>query len=131
MSNTIAAVPLFLYGIAIRHLSGIQKGIQQTHAVAEMGLEYASGKGPSGQLYIEWAQQHKTNKLLEAHTCSFMRTLHDRIKSETDLPVGMFREEDLDNALTCITFIAPGYEDFPENLFWLKEILMNLKLASN
>ena len=85
--------------VSMRHLSGIQKGIQGTHAVVEYALKY--GNAPE---YKRWAKRDKTIYLLESHDTNLLyETIEELHKLK--VPHAVFYEPDLNDSITSICFL--------------------------
>lgn len=85
--------------IALRHLSGIQKGIQSAHAIVDYSLKY--GDTPE---YKRWAKKDKTLYVLEAHSTEQLEQTYKELK-KLKVPVEKFIEPDMGNIVTAITFL--------------------------
>lgn len=85
--------------VALRHLSGIQKGIQSAHAI----VDYANKLGDTPE-YKRWARKDKTLYVLEAHTDGQLMDAYNELKA-LKVPVQLFREPDMGNIVTAITFL--------------------------
>ncbi len=86
--------------IAMRHYSGIQKGIQSDHAGTEYALKYFDT--PEWQ---RWARRDKTIILLEAFTDTQLLETYNALK-KLKVPVTKFHEPDTNNCLTAICFLV-------------------------
>ena len=85
--------------VTLRHLSGIQKSIQVCHAIVEFSLKYGETLE-----YRRWAKKDKTLYVLEAHTDGQLEEAYNELK-KLKVPVEMFREPDMGNVITAITFL--------------------------
>ena len=85
--------------VAMRHLSGIGKGIQSLHAVVDFGQKF--GETPE---YRRWAKKDKTIFVLEAHTDEQLNEAYNELK-KLKVPVEKFKEPDLGNVTTAIAFL--------------------------
>jgi hypothetical protein len=85
--------------VALRHLSGIQKGIQSAHAIVDYSLKY--GDTPQ---YKRWAKKDKTLYVLEAHSTDQLEEAYAELK-KLKIPVEKFIEPDMGNIVTAITFL--------------------------
>lgn len=85
--------------IALRHLSGIQKGIQSAHAIVDYSLKY--GDTPE---YKRWAKRDKTLYVLEAHSDSQLDDAYAELK-KLGVNVEKFKEPDVGNVTTAIAFL--------------------------
>jgi hypothetical protein len=117
-----------LYGFVMYNLSGIQKGIQHGHAA----LEYASQFRDDPKTW-EFIDKHKTFILLSGGGSIDML---DRMRELDELGVkyAIFREPDLNNSVSAITFIVDekDYQNDPMNLSTkLGLYLKRFQLASN
>jgi|SRR6476661_9054942 len=85
--------------VALRHLSGIQKGIQSAHAIVDYSLKY----GDTVE-YQRWAKRDKTLYVLEAHTDGQLDEAYKELK-KLGVNVEKFKEPDMGNVTTAITFL--------------------------
>lgn len=98
-----------MYGVVIRHLSGIQKGIQYQHAVQEYANAFQKDKE-----HIQWAKEDKTAVILECHSTNNEISASNMAQMQTLLAelVGLewkfasFKEPDLNDTMTSIVFLA-------------------------
>ena len=120
-----------MYSIAMRHLSGIQKGIQSWHA----GQHYANKYGDTKE-FKQWATQDETIIVLEAGTTDQLRKAVNKLRKR-GVKVAEFKEPDFDNALTAIAFVldervSPSYSDVDDgNILAIRNIIKPFPLASN
>jgi hypothetical protein len=119
-----------MYEIVIYNISGMQAGIQGSHAKDQFEIKY--GHTPE---YKEWLHNCKTVIVLDGgttndgiHSCygetPEIGTMQEHISALRlkDIPHAFFKEPDLNNAMTAIAFIAdervfnnvdyPRYIDF-------------------
>lgn len=139
-----------MYSITMRHLSGIQKGIQALHST----IEYSNIFGDS-IAWKKWATIDKTKIVLEGNVYSengpeeaFNIYYFIKLLEKSNIPFAIFKEPDFSNAFTSVSFILDeryfmkidnlnldvfGNINDPEVLlFWdIREYLSNFKLASN
>lgn len=85
--------------VALRHLSGIQKGIQSAHAIVDYSLKF--GETPE---YKRWAKRDKTLYVLEAHTDGQLDEAYNELKA-LGVNAVKFKEPDMGNITTAITFL--------------------------
>jgi pyridoxine 5'-phosphate synthase PdxJ len=85
--------------VALRHLSGIQKGIQSAHAIVDYSLKY--GDTPE---YQRWAKKDKTLYVLEAHSTEQLEDAYKELR-KLKVPVEKFIEPDLGGITTAIAFL--------------------------
>ncbi len=99
---------LRMYCLVPYNLSPIQQGIQSLHGAIEYGLQASHA-----ELYREWATEHKTIIILNAGTTGPISTMWSHKKALDKLGVthSIFREPDLNNAVTAIAFIVDTKED--------------------
>jgi hypothetical protein len=119
--------------VALRHLSGIQKGIQSAHAIVDYGVKYGYTLE-----YERWAKKDKTLYVLEAHTDGQLEEAAKELK-KLGVPVVAFKEPDMGNITTAITFLlnetvwnTKKYPDgvTPEDLA-IRRIKNRFNLATN
>ncbi|MCK9476897.1 MAG: hypothetical protein M0R46_13300 [Candidatus Muirbacterium halophilum] len=97
---------LRMYGLVNYQLTGIQVGIQYTHAIVEYGLKY------NNELFQEWAKNHKTCIILNGKTTNTNpNRLGEMNKSlqlliDNNIDCATFYEPDLGDQLTAIVFIV-------------------------
>lgn len=120
-----------MYGIAMRHLSGVQKGIQCWHASQHYNNKYWGDAE-----HKKWAFKDETIILLESGTTDMMRTAMKKLK-KLGIKVVEFHEPDFDNALTAIVFVAdervsPRFGDVEDGkIMAIRNTIKNFPLASN
>lgn len=116
-------------------LSGIQKGIQVAHCVAEMARNQARGEGG----FVDWADNHKTIIVLEGGFHQSLREIRFAFtmgfdyketgtREESPFPWAAFTEDEetMNGMMTCIGIIVPEriYEDGMEALTeWETELI--------
>lgn len=119
--------------VAMRHLSGIQKGIQAAHAIVDYSLKY--GNSPE---YKRWAKRDKTLYVLEANSTEQLEEASEALK-DLGVRVEKFQEPDLGDVTTAITFLldetvwnTAKYPEgkFPEDIA-IRRIKNRFNLASN
>jgi len=122
MSNANIENTYRMYGFVPFHLSGIQKGIQFSHAINEYEIEY--GNTPEYRL---WSRIDKTMILLNGgisndntiYSPEEFYNLPDIFEnlSSRAINVAFFREPDLSNIMTCVCFLADNrvwdWENYP------------------
>lgn len=102
-----------MYGLVPYNISPIQAAIQYGHAVVEY-QQNCRGMGRPEKLYNIWATEHKTFIILNGGTTNedkndkFYGTLqqHRDMLVEAGVLLAEFREPDLNNTLTAITFLV-------------------------
>ena len=120
-----------MYSIVIRHLSGIQKGIQSWHA----GQHYANKYGDSKE-FKQWSTKDKTVIILEAGTVSSLKSVAVKLRNK-GVKVAEFKEPDLDNIVTAIAFcvderVSTSYGEVDDgSILAIRNILKPYSLASN
>ena len=130
-----------MYGFVMYNLSGIQKGIQFGHAVAEYSkMSYDTGLGA----YFDFVENHKTFIILDGGGSADMEKRLQELY-EIGIGVATFREPDLNDSLSAIVFLVPenvysldASKDFEDCItsgdVWnlnLKKYLSSFRLASN
>lgn len=95
-----------MYCVVLRHLSGIQKGIQAAHAIAEFSIDDDSDE------YKQWLHEDKTIVVLEADSSKELLQAYDKLR-ENNVSANFFRESDIakstrefDGVITAIAFLA-------------------------
>lgn len=119
--------------IALRHLSGIQKGIQSAHAIVDYSLKYGDTLE-----YKRWAKRDKTLYVLEAHTDSQLDEAYKELKA-LGIAVEKFKEPDMGNITTAITFLLDASvwdtKKYPDGLdikdLAIRRIKNQFSLATN
>lgn len=98
-----------MYVLVPYNLSEIQKGIQAAHAIAEMAY-YDDYEYPG---ITQWVTQDKTIIILNGGTTGNNSTLYQYCEDikRMNMKVSLFREPDLNNALTAVAFIVDMEED--------------------
>lgn len=120
-----------MYSITMRHLSGIQKGIQSWHA----GQHYANKYGGSKE-FKQWATEDETIIILEAGTSDMLIKAMKKLQKR-GVKVSEFREPDLSNALTAVAFVldervGASFVDVEDgDILAIRSILKSFPLASN
>lgn len=119
-----------MYFFVPYNISDIQKGIQAGHAA----LEYATEFGHTYE-YGEFIEHWKTWIILNGGTTNSTRDLKsgervgslDRIQDTLesfDIPHSIFKEPDLNNALSAVCFLADecvfNWKDYPDYESWAK-----------
>jgi hypothetical protein len=119
--------------VALRHLSGIQKGIQSAHAI----VDYQQKFGNTAECR-RWIKRDKTLYVLEAHTDSMLDEAYEELKA-LKVPVMKFKEPDMGNITTAITFLLDATvwdtKRFPEGKtdkdILIRRIKNRFSLATN
>jgi Peptidyl-tRNA hydrolase PTH2 len=88
-----------MYFVMLRHLSGIQKGVQATHVLAEYVLKYFNNED-----FQKWAKKDKTAIFLEAHSDSELDKLLKKLK-QLKVNAASFEEPDMKNCPTGVCFL--------------------------
>lgn len=120
-----------MYAIAMRHLSGIAKGIQSWHA----GQHYANRYGDSAA-FKQWATKDETVIILEAGTSDMLTKAMNKLRKR-GVKVAEFREPDFSNAITAIAFVVDervgaSYGDVEDgDILAVRNIIKPFPLASN
>lgn len=131
-----------MYFFVPYNLSDIQKGIQAGHA----SLEYAHQFGDT-KLFQDFVRYNKTWIILNGGTTRDknvalryridMGTLNELVMSLQDnsIPCAIFREPDLNMAVTAVCFIAEepvyDYEKYPEYYMWTQSEFYPITLAGS
>lgn len=99
-----------MYGVVIRHLSGIQKGIQYQHATQEYANQFSADKD-----HIKWAKEDKTTVILECNSTDNDSILTADKAEMQDFVAKLialswkyatFVEPDLNNTMTAVVCLA-------------------------
>lgn len=118
-----------MYFLVLYSLSGIQKGIQAGHSVVEYLNVLSMGTSELDE-YLDWARNYKTFILLDGGTsndgeyglygqaaCTGTLQEYSKMLSENNIPNAIFKEPDLNNALTSISFLVDervfNMKDYP------------------
>lgn len=88
-----------MYCFVERHLSPLDKGIQSAHSI----VEYANAN--STEEYSIWANRDKTIIILNGGTTTDLKKLNRDLEAN-EIPHSVFLEEDLGNAMTCISVLV-------------------------
>lgn len=119
-----------MYAITMRHLSGLNKGIQSWHA----GQHYANKYGDSKE-FQQWARRDETITILESGTVDLLAKAAKRLR-KLGVKVSEFYEPDL-GIVTAIAFVvddrvSPRYGDIDDaSILAIRNVLKNYPLASN
>jgi hypothetical protein len=104
-----------MYSIVLRHLSGIQKGIQHGHAKDMYEKKYGDFDE-----YKKWLNNDVTVVVLECHSCQQLRDAVDALEYG-GVYHSIFQEPDLDNIPTAVSFLAPedvwDFDNYPNEPF--------------
>lgn len=121
-----------MYCVSLRHLSGIQKGIQSAHAIVEYSNLYDKNTD-----YKQWATKDKTLILLEANTSEQLNTLYSELNN-IKCNVSFFNEPDMNGLITAIAFLlddrvwnSEKYIIAYKRTQKLRELISPFRLASN
>lgn len=120
-----------MYSIAMRHLSGIQKGIQSWHA----GQHYAN-KHWDDKDFQQWAKTDETIIVLEAGTSDMVTSAIKKLR-KLGVKVVEFREPDFENARTAVAFlvderVSASFTEVEDGtILTIRNILKPFPLASN
>lgn len=137
-----------IYGVVLRHLSPIQKGIQFNHAV--VGLVFTYGIDVAGaHEYISpdlFKSEHYSSVLLQCNSTNELDNIIEKI-ADAGFPLSVFYEPDLGAIplMTAIAFQVPmedkkyweldnvrlrnSEEGYDEEIPEIWTVLNNLKLA--
>lgn len=88
-----------MYCFVERHLSPLDKGIQSAHSI----VEYANVN--KIEEYTIWANRDKTIIILNGGTTIDLKKLDKELVLK-GIPHSIFLEEDLDNAMTCVSILV-------------------------
>lgn len=93
------------------YLSSLQVGLQTAHVTAEMAAKYLSDneEGP-GNMFYNWAEQHKTMILLNGGYAENLHDLYDFFSTEKNpYPFAKFHESKaaMDGMLTSVGIVLP------------------------
>jgi hypothetical protein len=128
---------LKMYGIVLRHLSGIQKGIQFAHAVAR----YCYHRHDIEQLQ-QWVNVDETMILLQANTSNELYEVSNRLRA-VGIDTQSFNEPDISGSITGIVFIIDervwDREKYPDEIMegvsqvcqHVRQLISPFPLASN
>lgn len=104
-----------LYFIVMYNLSPIQKGIQAGHAA----LEYVEEYGDKDD-YKEFIKNHKTWIILDGGGSEQVREAQRELDA-MHINHSYFIEPDLNNAMSCVTFLVPEEIYDAEKVHYSKE----------
>lgn len=102
---------LRMYGLVPYNISPIQQAIQFGHGVVEYG-QSVKGMGEAEKLYNTWANKYKTFIIKNGGTTNDSpdyngsMQIHRQALTDAGISFEVFREPDLNNALTAIVFIV-------------------------
>lgn len=106
-----------MYCFVERHLSALDKGIQLAHSI----VEYGNIKDKSDE-YSIWSHRDKTIIALNGGTVNDLKQLEIDL-TKNGIHHSIFLEEDLNNAMTCISVLVDDrvfdktrYPNFLESL---------------
>jgi hypothetical protein len=107
-----------MYSLTNMYLSGLQKGLQTGHMIAEMFLKYEENEENMPMQYDilqKWARKDKTIIILDGGNCNSLWSIV--VNAEMTLfPYASFYEDtdSLGGALTCVGVLLPDkyYKDF-------------------
>lgn len=122
-----------MYVVAMRHLSGIQKGIQGgNHAAMELALKSWDTKE-----FQQWIRRDKTLMVLQCNTTDHLEKTFKKLK-KLGVVVADFHEPDFGNTLTAIAFLldervfnAGKYPDVDGDILALRALKNQFELATN
>lgn len=112
---------LRMYTLVPYNIMGIQKGIQHEHSVTEYVVKHVLDTDKPCELYSKWAKEWKTVILLNGGTSNeghwvrqgyrevfYEGTMekHLRTLQEKDIKLAFFKEPDLNNMISGISFIV-------------------------
>lgn len=106
-----------MYVLVPYNLSEIQKGIQAAHAIAEYSeLMYGENDYRATEdlpKYIDWAENWKTIIVLNGGTTGNNSTMEKYTidLEKLDVYFSIFREPDLNDAMTAVAFVVDMVED--------------------
>lgn len=89
-----------MYNLVLRQLNPIQKGVQAAHSM----MEYAS-KHHKRPEFIQWSNVDKTIIILDGGTYQDLKECR-RTLDDLNVSYACFYEEDLNDLMTSISFIA-------------------------
>ena len=128
-----------MYCLVLRQLNPIQKGIQSAHAIVEYGNHYFMTDE-----YHQWSTKDKTIIMLDGGTSPEIYNLIDELR-HIDVKYSIFREPDLGDLVTCISFLASNdvwdnesyriqdpyipYSDEDRQNYYLSLLISNLRLS--
>jgi hypothetical protein len=122
-----------MYCVAMRHLSGIQKGIQAAHAI----VHYSNKFGKTSE-YYQWSRKDESITLLEIHSNKEMEKAVRKLKRLGIENIAIFKEPDLCDVPTIaflvderIWHVSKYGDNIPVNLLVLRDYLKTFNLASN
>lgn len=102
-----------MYGLVLRQLNPIQKGIQVTHAVVEFANTYFSDDE-----YKQWSKEDKTLVMLDMNDIPHMKSIIQKLVS-VGIKFSCFCEPNLEGLPTALCFLADervwdkyGHNDF-------------------
>lgn len=90
-----------MYCFAERHLSPLDKGIQSAHSIIEYGNKY----NDASDEYSIWSNRDKTIIVLNGGTVNDLKKLNSELSAK-GIPHSLFIEEDLGDAMTCISVLV-------------------------
>ena len=89
-----------MYCLVLKQLNPIQKGVQSAHAIVEYANQYFMTDE-----YHQWSTKDKTLIMLDGGTHPEMYNLMYELHN-LDVKFSIFIEPDLDDLVTCISFLA-------------------------
>ena len=125
---------LRMYSIVMYNLSPIQKGIQAYHATIEATNNFGNKNSIDEKLFKDWAKNWKTVILLDGGSSSDIGNIFD-ILWEMGIGISYFREPDLNNSMSAVSFIVDervfNTEKYPDYDEWLiKQYQTNNEVSS-
>jgi len=104
-----------IYGVVLRHLSPIQKGIQFNHAVVGLvfnyGIDVAAAHEYTGERPVAFLfrSEHYSSVLLQCNSGNELHSITDKV-ADAGFPYSVFSEPDLDGLITVVAFQVPMEE---------------------
>ncbi|MEO6304805.1 MAG: hypothetical protein ABIP51_16715 [Bacteroidia bacterium] len=100
-----------MYSIVLMHLNGRQQGIQHSHSKDVFELKFSHL-----EKYQQWLRTDKTVIVLETYSTKLLNSAADELIAN-NVEVGVFKEEDLDDITTSISFLVDervwDFETYP------------------
>lgn len=94
-----------MYSLVMYNISPIQQGIQAYHATIEAVNSFGNSNTINEEQFKNWAQNWKTVIILNGGTSKDIELHHD-ILWKNKVRHNYFREPDLNNAMSAISFIV-------------------------
>jgi hypothetical protein len=99
------SLELRMYSLVMYNLSPIQQGIQAYHATIEATQRFNNSNSISKENFDNWAKNWKTVIILNGGTSKTMEEHFEKLW-ENKIGVSYFREPDLNNSMSAISFIV-------------------------